>query len=49
MEALKKQFGIMGVPTLVFVGPNGLEREDLRVVGFVSADDLLEKIEKTSK
>lgn len=49
VEALKKQFGIMGVPTLVFVGPNGLEREDLRVVGFVSADDLLEKIEKTSK
>ena len=46
VESLKKQFGIMGVPTLVFVGPNGMEEEDLRVVGFIDAGDLLQKIKK---
>ncbi len=46
VEALKKQFGIMGVPTLVFVGPDGKERQELRSVGFVSAHELLQKIEK---
>jgi thiol:disulfide interchange protein DsbD len=46
VESLKKQFGIMGVPTLVFVGSNGMEQEDLRVVGFINAGDLLQKIQK---
>ncbi len=48
VEALKKKFAIMGVPTMVFVEPNGREKEDLRAVGFISADELLQKIHKLS-
>ncbi len=48
VEDLKKNYGIMGVPTLLFVGPDGREKKDLRVVGFVSADDLLKKIRSVS-
>ncbi len=48
VETLKKQFEIMGVPTMVFVGPDGMERKDLRAVGFISAGELLQKIQKIS-
>ena len=47
VEAIKKTYGIMGVPTLVFVGADGLERRDSRVVGFVSVEELLQKISNT--
>jgi thiol:disulfide interchange protein DsbD len=46
VEALKKQYGIMGVPTLVFVGPDGREKPDLRVVGFITPADMLDRIQK---
>jgi thiol:disulfide interchange protein DsbD len=46
VETLKKNFGIMGVPTLIFVRPDGREKRELRVVGFVSAGELLQKISK---
>jgi thioredoxin:protein disulfide reductase len=49
VEELKKTYGIMGVPTLVFVGPEGGERKNLRVVGFIPSDELLPKIAATSK
>lgn len=45
VEALKKQYGIMGVPTLVFVGRDGMEKKDLRAVGFVTPEELLGKVE----
>ena len=47
VEELKKTYGIMGVPTLVFVDTDGQEEKNLRVVGFISAGDLLQKISKT--
>jgi thiol:disulfide interchange protein DsbD len=47
VEELKKTYGIMGVPTLVFVGTDGQEEKNLRAVGFISVGDLLEKISKT--
>ncbi len=41
VDALMHTFKIVGVPTMVFIDPDGRERADLRKVGFVSADDLL--------
>jgi thiol:disulfide interchange protein DsbD len=41
VDALMHEFKIVGVPTMVFIGPEGSERADLRKVGFVSADELL--------
>jgi len=44
VEELKKTYGIMGVPTLVFIGPDGDEIKDLRTIGFISIDELLKKL-----
>ncbi len=49
VEELKKTYGIMGVPTLVFVGMEGQEKKNLRAVGFISAEELLQKINQTTK
>jgi thiol:disulfide interchange protein DsbD len=45
VETLKKQYGIMGVPTLIFVGTDGREKKDLREIGFVSSEEFLKKVE----
>ncbi len=37
-QALLKHFGIFGPPTIAFYGPDGVERENFRVVGFMKAD-----------
>jgi thiol:disulfide interchange protein DsbD len=39
--ALRKQYGIRGVPTIVFIGGDGKERADLRVVHFIDKDEFL--------
>lgn len=44
---LRQQFEVMGVPTIVFLGPNGEEIEGARVVGFLGPQSFLEKIEHT--
>jgi len=43
---LRKQYGIKGVPTVVFLGPDGKERKDLRVLGFVDKEEFLERLRK---
>jgi thioredoxin:protein disulfide reductase len=37
-QALLKHFGIIGPPTIAFYGPDGHERADYRVVGYMKAD-----------
>jgi thiol:disulfide interchange protein DsbD len=37
-QALLKHFGIIGPPTIAFYGPDGRERADYRVVGYLKAD-----------
>jgi thioredoxin:protein disulfide reductase len=37
-RALLKHFGIMGPPTIAFYGPDGRERSQYRVVGYLKAD-----------
>ncbi|VAX23561.1 Cytochrome c-type biogenesis protein DsbD, protein-disulfide reductase [hydrothermal vent metagenome] len=46
VEALKKKFGVLGVPTVIFLDSKGNERSDLRFVGFVDADDFLDRMKK---
>ncbi len=44
--ALRKKFNIKGVPTVIFLDRDGKEKEDLRFVGFIDADALLEKLQE---
>jgi thiol:disulfide interchange protein DsbD len=37
-RALLERFGIFGPPTIAFFGPDGVERRNFRLVGFVPAD-----------
>jgi thiol:disulfide interchange protein DsbD len=38
-RSLLKHFGIIGPPTIAFYGPDGEERSQYRVVGYMKADD----------
>lgn len=46
VEKLRKDFGIWGVPTLVFIGPDGREHTELRRVEYVAPDEFLDLLEK---
>ncbi len=48
VEELKKVYGIQGVPTLVFIGPDGLEKKNLRIVGFAPPREFLLRIQQAS-
>jgi len=37
-QALLRYFGIVGPPTIAFYGPDGHERSEYRVVGYLKAD-----------
>jgi|KBSSwiStaDraftv2_1062776.scaffolds.fasta_scaffold23012_2 thiol:disulfide interchange protein DsbD len=43
-KALKQRYGITGVPTVLFIGPDGQEVVEARVEGFLSAEDFLERM-----
>jgi len=43
---LREEYEIRGVPTVVFIDKNGNERKDLRVVGFVDAENFLSRIRR---
>jgi thiol:disulfide interchange protein DsbD len=40
-ESLLRQYGVKGVPTVVFLNSSGRERRDLRLVDFLPADQFL--------
>ena len=43
-KALKRQYGITGVPTIVFLGPDGQEVIEARVEGFIPPEPFLERM-----
>lgn len=45
-KKLEKKLQIKGVPTYVFLKPDGEEIRELRTVGYIKAEGLLEKMEK---
>ncbi len=47
-KALVERYGVRGVPTIVFVGSDGQEQEDLRVVQFEPAEEIRSRMERVS-
>ena len=45
-RALLAEFGLFGPPAIQFFGPDGRERRDLRVVGFMDAGDFRRVVER---
>ena len=45
-RALLAEFGLFGPPAIQFFGPDGRERRELRVVGYMDADDFLRVVER---
>ena len=43
-EVLLKRYDVKGVPTVVFIGPDGRERDDLRLVDFLPADQFKDRM-----
>ena len=48
-RALKRQYGIAGVPTIVFIGPDGREVVEARVEGFIPPQPFLERMRYAGK
>jgi thiol:disulfide interchange protein DsbD len=46
--ALQRQYQVLGLPTIVFLGPDGQERRELRLTGFVPPNDFLKLMEKAA-
>ena len=46
-RALMKNLDVAGPPTLLFFGPDGRERRDLRLVGIASVDAVLDHLHQT--
>jgi thiol:disulfide interchange protein DsbD len=45
---LREKFGIVGVPTVVFIAPEGEEIKELRVTGFIEAGEFLERMKNVT-
>lgn len=43
-EQLRKEYGVAGVPSIVFINESGEEVRDARVVGFLKPSDFIERI-----
>ncbi len=46
VQALQKKYEVVGLPTVVFVLPDGTTMDDLKVTGFVDADDFLGRMDE---
>ncbi len=48
VEALRRQYEILGAPTIVFIDSSGEERTDLRLTGFENAEAFLERMRQVA-
>lgn len=48
-QALMGEFGIIGPPTLLLIGPDGEERRAQRIVGEIGADAFLERLQRARR
>ncbi len=46
VKALQEKYEVLGLPTVVFVLPDGTTMDDLKVTGFVGADDFLGRMDE---
>jgi thiol:disulfide interchange protein DsbD len=44
-ETLRQQFGIAGVPTIIFLGPDGREVHGTRIIGYLPPEKVIERIQ----
>ena len=44
-SVMRKKFNVTGLPTVVFVGTDGIERKPLRVVGFINPEAMVGKMQ----
>jgi len=44
-----REYGIKGVPTVIFLGPEGNERREIRLVDYLSADQMLNRMSQLLK
>ncbi len=49
VQQLQKQYHIKGVPTIVFLGPDGKEIPGMRVVSYVKADEFVNTLQQVLK
>jgi len=47
-EALRKQFNIAGVPTILFLDRDGIENESARVIGYLSPEQFLQRMKSVT-
>jgi thiol:disulfide interchange protein DsbD len=48
VAALRRQYGVYGVPVIVFLGPDGQERRELRLNDWVPPNEFLELMKKAA-
>jgi len=48
-DRLLREYGVKGVPTVVFLDLEGNERRELRLVDYLSADQMLHRMTQLSK
>jgi thiol:disulfide interchange protein DsbD len=46
---IKRDFGVRGVPTIIFIDASGVEKADARVTGFIGPDIFLERMKGVHK
>jgi thiol:disulfide interchange protein DsbD len=44
-ETLRRSFNVSGVPTIVFLGPDGYETPDTRVVGYLKPEEFIKRMQ----
>lgn len=49
VEELRRQFGVTGVPELVFLDEQGNEIKEARVIGYLGPDDFLSHLKRAFK
>ncbi len=48
-ERLREQFGVTGVPEMLFLDARGIEIKDSRIIGFLGPEDFLQRVERALK
>ena len=46
VESLKKKYGVIGLPTVIFIDAAGKVHEDLTITGFVKGDEFFDRMKK---
>jgi thiol:disulfide interchange protein DsbD len=47
-QELLRRFGVFGPPTIVFFGPDGVQRQGFEVVGFMDAEDFAAHVQRAT-